>query len=177
MKGLNNMGERQGVITMKGDPLTLVGNEIKEGDQAPDFTAIANDLTEKKFSSYEGKTRVISSVPSLDTPVCDTQTRRFNEEAAALGDDVEIITISMDLPFAQARWCGQAGVERVTTLSDHRDAEFGENYGMLIKGLRLLARGVFVIDKQGKVQHAQLVKEVTEEPDYDAVLDAVKKAM
>jgi thiol peroxidase len=170
------MGERQGIITMKGDPLTLVGNEVKEGDTAPDFTAVANDLSETSFSSYKGKVCVISSVPSLDTPVCDTQTRRFNEEAASLGDDVQILTISMDLPFAQARWCGQAGVERVITLSDHRDAEFGENYGMLIKGLRLLARGVFVVDKQGKITHAQLVKEVTEEPDYSAVLEAVRAA-
>ncbi len=171
------MKERPGVITMKGDPLILLGDEMKEGDVAPDFTAVANDLSEKKFSSYKGKVCVISSVPSLDTPVCDTQTRRFNEEATALGDSVEVLTISMDLPFAQARWCAAAGVDRVVTLSDHRDAEFGAKYGMLIKGLRLLARGVFVVDKEGKITHAQIVNEVTEEPDYQAVLDAARKAL
>lgn len=162
---------------MKGDPLILLGDEVKEGDVAPDFTAVANDLSEKKFSSYKGEVCVISSVPSLDTPVCDAQTRRFNEEATALGDNVQVLTISMDLPFAQARWCAAAGVDRVVTLSDHRDAEFGAKYGMLIKGLRLLARGVFVVDKEGKITHAQIVNEVTEEPDYQAVLEAVTKAL
>jgi thiol peroxidase len=118
---------------------------------------------------------IISSVPSLDTPVCDTETRRFNEEAGKLGDEVVILTVSMDLPFAQKRWCGLAGVDKVTTLSDHRDAAFGKAYGVLIKELRLLARVVFVVDREGRIQYIQLVKELTEEPNYEAVLDAVKK--
>ncbi len=128
-----------------------------------------------ELSTYRGKICVISVVPSLDTPVCDMQTRKFNEEAGNLGDNVVILTVSMDLPFAQSRWCGAAGVEKVVTLSDHRDANFGEAFGVLIKELRLLARAVFVVDKDGTVQYIQLVKEVTEEPDYNAVIEAVKK--
>ena len=162
---------------MKGNPLTLLGDELKVGDRAPDFKALGQDLNEVGLSDYKGKVTIISAVPSLDTPVCDTQTRRFNKEAAALGDDVQIVTLSMDLPFAQKRWCGAAGVERVTTLSDHRDASFGEGYGVLIKELRLLARAVFVVDREGKLSHVQLVKEVVEEPDYEAVLEAAKKAL
>ncbi|MDA8407211.1 MAG: thiol peroxidase [Deltaproteobacteria bacterium] len=169
------MTERKGLVTIKGNPLTLVGAEIKEGDMAPDFTAITNDLSTAGLSSYKGKTLIISSVPSLDTPVCDMSTRRFNQEAIALGGDVTILTISMDLPFAQARWCGAAGVQNIVTLSDHRDASFGMAYGLLIKELRLLARAVFVIDKNGKIQYLQLVPEVAQEPDYDGALDALKK--
>ena len=159
---------------MKGNPLTLVGDEVKEGDRAPDFVALGQDMGEVKLSSFEGKVRVISAVPSLDTPVCDTQTRRFNKEASALGPDVAVLTVSMDLPFAQKRWCGAAGVERVETLSDHRNASFGTSYGVLIKELRLLARAVFVVDRDGMVRHVQLVGEIADEPDYDAVLKAVK---
>ena len=162
---------------MKGNPLTLLGDELKIGDKAPEFKALGQDLSEVSLSDCKGKVTIISAVPSLDTPVCDTQTRRFNKEAAALGDDVQIVTLSMDLPFAQKRWCGAAGVERVTTLSDHRDASFGEGYGVLIKELRLLARAVFVVDREGKLSHVQLVKEVVEEPDYEAVLEAAKKAL
>jgi thiol peroxidase len=169
------MSERANAVTMKGNPLTLIGNEVKTGDTAPDFTALDNDLGEVKFSSYRGKVCIISSVPSLDTPVCDMQTRRFNEEAANLGQDVVILTVSMDLPFAQKRWCGQAGADAVKTLSDHRDASFGMAYGLLIKELRLLARAVLVVDRDGKIQYVQLVKEITEEPDYDAALEAAKK--
>ena len=169
------MEERTGKTTMKGNPLTLLGPELKVEDPAPDFEVLDNDLQPAKLSSFSGKICVISSVPSLDTPICDMETRRFNEEAGKLGDDVIILTISMDLPFAQKRWCGAAGVDRVTTLSDHRDASFGKAYGVLIKELRLLARAVFVVDKKGILKYIQLVKEVTEEPDYDAVLDAVKK--
>ncbi len=167
------MLERPGLITMKGKPLTLVGQEVKAGDPAPDFRVVANDLSEFRFSSLKGQVCVISSVPSLDTPVCDLETRRFNDEAAKLGATVNLLTISMDLPFAQKRWCGAAGVERVKTYSDHRDAAFGQAYGVLIKELRLLARAVFVVSKGGKVQYVQLVKELTNEPDYDAVLKAV----
>jgi len=160
---------------MSGGPVTLVGEEVKVGEKAPDFVALANDLSPVSFSSFRGKVCVISSVPSLDTPVCDMETRRFNQEADRLGSDVVILTISMDLPFAQKRWCGAAGVTKVQTLSDHRDASFGTAYGVLIKELRLLARAVFVVDRDGTIQYIQLVKEVTEEPDYEAVLSAVSK--
>ncbi|MBW1791969.1 MAG: thiol peroxidase [Deltaproteobacteria bacterium] len=169
------MEERAGIITMKGNPLTLVGKELKVGDPAPDFEVLDNDLTPVRLSSFKGKVCVVCSVPSLDTPVCDMETRRFNEEAGKLGADVRILTISMDLPFAQKRWCGAAGVDKVVTLSDHRDASFGTAYGVLIKELRLLGRAVFVLDREGTVQYIQIVKEVTDEPDYDAVLEAVNK--
>ena len=169
------MSERTGIITMHGNPLTLVGNEVKVGDNAPDATLLNNDLTPVNISSFKGKICVISSVPSLDTPVCDIETRRFNQEAEGLGEDVAILTVSMDLPFAQKRWCGAAGVDRVITLSDHRDASFGNTYGMLIKELRLLARGIFVIDREGKVRYVQIVKELSQEPDYTEVIEAIKK--
>lgn len=167
--------EREGAVTFDGSPLTLVGDELRPGDIAPDTTLVANDLAAVRLSSYRGKVCVISSVPSIDTPVCDVETRRFNEEAAAFGDDVAVITVSVDLPFAQARWCGAAGIERVTTLSDYLDTSFGTSYGVLIKGLRLLARAVFVVDEEGVVRYVQIVDELTEEPDYGAVIEAVKK--
>ena len=169
------MQERSGATTMKGGPLTLVGPELSIGDSAPDAILLDNDLNPVKLSSFKGKICIISSVPSLDTPVCDMQTRRFNSEAGNLGEDVAILTVSMDLPFAQKRWCGAAGVDKVATLSDHRDAAFGEAYGVLIKELRLLARAIFVLDREGTLRYQQLVKEVSEEPDYDDVLEAVKK--
>lgn len=167
------MEERIGVITMRGKPLTLVGQELKEGDPAPDFEVLDNGLSPVKLASFKGKVCVISSVPSLDTPVCDMETRRFNQEAGKLSADVQILTISMDLPFAQKRWCGAAGVDKVVTLSDHRNASYGTTYGVLIKDLRLLARAVFVLDREGIIRYIQIVKETTEEPDYEAVLDAV----
>ena len=169
------MQERDGLVTMKGNPITLIGTELQVGDRAPDFVTIDNDLNPVSFDSFRGKVCIISSVPSLDTPVCDMETRRFNDEAGRLGDDVEILTISMDLPFAQKRWCGAAGVDRVQTLSDHRDAAFGQSYGVLIKGLRLLARAVFVVDKEGTIRYIELVNEIASEPDYDSVLTAVKE--
>lgn len=169
------MNERSGACTFQGNPLTLLGPEIKVGDTAPDFTLVANDLSPATLADYAGKVVVIAAVPSLDTPVCDMETRRFNSEATALGDNVVILAVSMDLPFAQARWCGAAGVEAVKTLSDHKDASFGENWGTLIKELRLLTRSVFVIDKDGKVAYVEYLKEITEEPDYDAALAAVKE--
>jgi thiol peroxidase len=169
------MQERSGVITFQGNALTLLGAELKVGDSAPDVAVLGNDLNPVRLSSYKGKVCVLSVVPSLDTPVCDMQTRKFNEEAGNLSDNVAILTLSMDLPFAQARWCGAAGVDKVVTLSDHRDAAFGEAYGLLIKELRLLARAVFVVDQEGSIQYIQLVKEVTEEPDYNAAIEAVKK--
>ncbi|MCK4959074.1 MAG: thiol peroxidase [Planctomycetes bacterium] len=167
------MSERTGVITFKGSPLTLVGNEAVVGQEAADFEVLGNDLSPVRLSSFRGKVCVISSVPSLDTPVCDVQTRRFNAEAGRLGDDVVVLTISMDLPFAQGRWCGAAGIENVVTLSDHRDGAFGEAFGLLIKELRLLARAVYVINEDGVIVYSQVVPEVTDEPDYDAALAAV----
>lgn len=169
------MAEREGAVTLKGNPVTLLGNEPKVGDSAPDAELTANDLSPVKISSYKGKVCIISAVPSLDTPVCDMETRRFNTEADKLGDDVVILTISTDLPFAQARWCGAAGVDNVLTLSDHRSGEFGEKYGVMIKGLRILTRALFVLDRDGVIQYIQLVPEVGQEPDYEAVLSAAKK--
>ena len=169
------MQERDGIVTMKGNPITLKGTELQVGDKAPDFVAVDNDLNPVSFDSFRGKVCIVSSVPSLDTSVCDMETRRFNDEAGRLGDDVEILTISMDLPFAQKRWCGAAGVDKVQTLSDHRDAAFGQAYGVLIKGLRLLARAVFVVDKEGTIRYIELVKEIASEPDYDSILTAVKE--
>ena len=171
------MAERTGVITMKGHPLTLAGQEAKVGDPAPDFEVLANDLSPFRLSSLKGKVVIICAVPSLDTPTCDIETRWFNEEAAKLGPGVEILTISMDLPFAQKRWCGAAGVERVTTYSDHREAAFGQAYGVLIKELRLLARAVFVVDQAGTLRYVQVVKEVANEPNYDEVLAAVSRVV
>ena len=169
------MQERAGLVTMKGNPVTLIGPALKVGDKAPEFTVVGNDLSQVSLESFRGKVCIISSVPSLDTPVCDMETRRFNSEASRLGDDVVVLTISMDLPFAQKRWCGAAGVDRVVTLSDHRDGSFGRAYGVLIKDLRLLARAVFVIDKEGRITYLELVKEIASEPDYEAVLAAVAK--
>jgi thioredoxin-dependent peroxiredoxin len=173
-KGGTTMEEHIGIITMMGNPVTLLGKALKVGDPAPDFKVINNDLSPVSLSSYKGRICVISSVPSLDTSVCDLETRRFNQEAEGLDPDVVILTISMDLPFAQKRWCGAAGVTRVVTLSDHRDASFGTAYGMLIKELRLLARCVFVVDRNGIIRYIQLVKEISHEPDYEPILNAVK---
>ncbi len=164
-------------ITMKGNPLTLEGRELGIGDAAPDVELTNNDLAPVRISSFRGKVCILSSVPSLDTPVCDLETRRFNEEAGRLGQDVAIVTISMDLPFAQKRWCGSAGVDKVVTLSDYKERSFGKEYGVLIKELKLLARCIFVLDKEGIIQYIQLVSEVSREPDYEAVLDAVKKLL
>ena len=167
------MEERTGIITMKGNPLTLIGKELKAGNSAPDVEVLDNNLSPVKLSSFRGKICVISSVPSLDTPVCDMETRRFNQEAGKLSADIQMLTISMDLPFAQKRWCGAAGVDNVVTLSDHRNASFGTAYGVLIKELRLLARSVFVVDREGIIRYIQMVNEISEEPDYDAIMNAV----
>ncbi len=171
------MKERTGLVTMKGQSLTLLGDEVKVGRKAPDFEVVANDLSTVKFSSFQGKVCIISSVPSLDTSVCDKMTRRFNEEAGNLGEDVVVLTISMDLPFAQKRWCGVAGINNVQTLSDHCDGSFGTSYGVLIKELRLLARAVFVMDKSGIVRYVEIVNELTNEPDYQSALNVVKKLL
>ena len=171
------MQERAGLITMKGNPLTLLGQEVKVGQKAPEFTVVDNQLSPVKLTEFRGKTVIISSVPSLDTGVCDKQTRRFNEEATALDGKVVVLTISMDLPFAQARWCGAAGVKRVVTLSDYQRADFGHQYGLLIKDLRLLARAVLVIDKTGVIRYVQLVPEIATEPDYEAAIQAAKEVL
>jgi len=171
------MLERSGAVTMKGSPLTLVGPELKVGDKAPDCVVLNADLTPVSLSAYRGKVCIIASVPSLDTPVCDIEARQFNQEAANLGPDVTILTISMDLPFAQKRWCGAAGVDKLITLSDHRDASFGAAYGVLIKELRLLARSVIIVDKEGAIRYFELVRELAQEPDYEAVLKALKSCL
>ena len=171
------MTERQGIITIHGNPLTIVGEAIKGGMPAPDSELLDNDLNPVKLSSFRGKVVIITSVPSLDTPVCDIETRRFNDEAASLGPEVQIVTVSMDLPFAQKRWCGAAGVDKVKTLSDHRQADFGQAYGILIKELRLLARAVFIVDAAGTLQYVQLVKEVASEPNYEEVMQALQKIL
>ncbi|MCM3666046.1 thiol peroxidase [Mesobacillus subterraneus] len=162
-------------VTFKGNAVTLLGNEVKVGDQAPDFKVLANDMSEVTLQDTKGQVRLISAVPSLDTGVCDAETRRFNEEAVKL-DNVKVLTVSVDLPFAQKRWCGAAGIENVQTLSDHRELSFGEAYGVAIKELRLLARAVFVVDSSDKVTYVQYVSEVTDHPDYEAAVEAAKQA-
>jgi thiol peroxidase len=165
--------ERTGVATFLGKPITLVGEEVKVGQKAPDFTVTDAGLQTYNFSSQaKGRVRIISSVPSLDTPVCDAQPRRFHQEAVLFAD-VEILTISMDLPFAQKRFCQTAGIDRVKTLSDHKEASFGLAYGLLIKELRLDSRAVFIIDKDDTVRYVEYVKEVSNSPDYDAALKAL----
>ncbi|KAI7248599.1 hypothetical protein KC345_g11842 [Hortaea werneckii] len=166
--------ERTGIAAFKGNPITLVGPELKAGDSAPQFVVSKNLLEDTSLRDYTGKIKLISVVPSLDTGVCDAQTRRFNSEAADLGDDVVILTISMDLPFAQARWCGAAGIDRVITLSDHKEASFGQAYGVLIKEFRLDMRSIFVIDKNDKLTYVEYLGEMSEHPNYEAAISAVK---
>lgn len=166
--------ERTGVVTFLGNPLTLVGAEIRAGEKAPGFTVLDNGLAPKTLADFAGKTVVVSVTPSLDTPVCDAQLRRFNEEATKLGDDVVVLNVSMDLPFANKRFCSVAGIEKAMTLSDHRDASFGQAYGVLVKELRLLARAIFVVGKDGLVKHAEVVPEMTHHPDYDKAIAAAK---
>lgn len=168
------MSKRNHEVTFKGDPITLIGPKIEAGMVAPDFVVAANDLSPVHWADFKGQTVILSSVPSLDTPVCDMETRRFNQEAQALGDKVKVLTVSMDLPFAQKRWCGNAGVENVQTVSDYQRASFGQAYGVLIEGLHLLARAVFVVNSQGMITYVQVVPELTHEPDYEAVLQAVR---
>ena len=167
--------ERKGIVSMKGNPLTLIGPEVKVGDKAPDFKVIDGDLKEVSLKDFSGKITIISVTPSLDTPVCDTQARRFNQEAAQLGDDIIVLNISMDLPFAISRFCTIAGIDRVKALSDHRDASFGTAYGVLIKELRLLARSIFVIDKNNVLSYREIVPELTNLPDFTCPLAMAKK--
>ncbi len=171
------MSDTKATVTFQGNPLTLTGGQPTVGQAAPDFEVLDNDLSGVKLSAFRGKVCVICTVPSLDTPVCDTEVRKFNEEATSLGDNVAVLVISMDLPFAQQRWCGAAGVENVQTLSDHNQVDFGNTYGVLIKELRLLARAVFVVDKEGVIRYIEIVDELTNEPDYEEALKAAKEAI
>ncbi len=164
-------------ITIKGNPLTLLGHELQVGQKAPDFTILDTELKEVRLQDFKGKTKVISVTPSLDTPVCDLQLRRFNQEAASLGDNVTVINVSMDLPFAISRFCTSANIDKAKAYSDHRDASFGQAYGVLIKELRLLARAVFIVDKEDTVRYVEVVSEVTNHPDYDKALEALKKVI
>lgn len=166
------MNEKSGIITFKGNPMTLMGPELKVGDAAPDFAVVDNSLAAVTLSTYAGKIKIISAVPSLDTPVCDTETRRFNVEAASLPGNVVVLTVSLDLPFAQKRWCGAAGIDKVVTLSDYRERSFGLGYGLLIKELLLLTRAVLVVDADNTIRYIQIVPEVTGEPDYAAAIAA-----
>src|ERR1700704_903705 len=165
--------ERTAATTMRGKPLTLLGPELKAGEKAPDFEVVNDGLQSVNLAGTGQGVRIFSVIPSLDTPVCDAQTKRFNEEAAKL-PGIEIYTISMDLPFAQKRWCGAFGIDRIKMLSDHRTGSFGESYGTLIKELRIESRAIFVVDKDNKVTHAEYVKEVADHPDYEAALAAAK---
>jgi thiol peroxidase len=171
------MAERKGVVMMGGNPLTLVGNELKVGDMAPDFEVLDHTLKPVGLASLKGKVAVITSVPSLDTTVCDLETKRFNREASRFNGNIQFVTISMDLPFGQKRWCEETSTKGVKVYSDHRDASFGNAYGVLIKELRLLARTIFIVDRNGKIVYIQYVKETGDEPDYDDVLEGVKKAI
>ena len=168
------MQEKTGIITFKGNSFTLLGPEIKVGAAAPDFRVVDGSLAPVTLASFAGKVKIISAVPSLDTPVCDTETRRFNQEAASLPDNVAVLTISLDLPFAQKRWCGAAGIDRVQVLSDYQDRSFAEAYGLLIKELKLLTRAIIIIDAANVVRYVQIVPEVTNEPDYGAVIAAAR---
>ncbi len=169
--------EKKGVVTLKGNPLTLIGEGLKVGDNAPGFNVLTNALEGITLDKFKNKVKLIASVPSLDTPVCDTEIKRFNDEATSLSKDIVIIFISADLPFAQKRFCQAFDIRKVKTLSDHRDMDFGQNYGVLIKELRLLARAIFIIDKEDKIRYVELVPEMSSPPDYDKALAALKKVI
>jgi thiol peroxidase len=166
--------ERPNATTMRGNPLTLIGPELRVGDKAPAFTARTQDLQPFTLDDTKGKIRLFSAVPSLDTPVCDIETRRFNAEAAKLGDKIEIVTISVDLPFAQKRWCGAAGIDKIKVVSDYFDRSFSQAYGTLIKELRLSGRAVFVVDDKDTIRYVEYVPEIGNQPDYDRALSALK---
>lgn len=168
------MEKRTNFLTFAGNPVTLVGAEVKVGQAAPDFTVLDNGLQPKGLKDFAGKVKVISVIPSIDTGVCDAQTRWFNQNASDLSEDVVVLTISVDLPFAQKRWCGAAGLDQVLTLSDHKDVSFGTNYGFLVEELRLLSRGIVVIDKDDVVRYVEYVPEVTTAVNFDAAVEAAK---
>ncbi|MDD3690017.1 MAG: thiol peroxidase [Synergistaceae bacterium] len=169
--------ERNGITTMKGNPMTLIGPELKPGDKAPDFTVLDQTMAPKTLKDFDGKFKIISVTPSLDTPVCDLQIHWFNEDAANQPQDVAVLNISMDLPFAIKRFCATGGIDKAMALSDHRDASFGTNWGVLMKELRLLARSIFIVDKENVIRYVQIVPEQTAEPDYEAALKALKELM
>jgi len=171
------MTERKGITSSGETPLTLVGPELKIGDKAPDFTLTSNDMQPVTLKDLAGKTIILLGVPSLDTPICDLETRRFNKEAADLSDEIRVVTVSMDLPFAQKRWCAAAGIDRVQTLSDYRSAAFAESYGILIKELHLLARSAFVVDKNGVIRYTEITRNVKDEPNYSKIIEAAKAAL
>lgn len=166
--------KREGIVTFAGNPVVLLGKEVKVGEKAPDFEVVDENLQAKKLSDFAGKTIILSVFPSVDTGVCATQNRTFNKEAAELSDDIVILGISNDLPFAQKRFCGAEGIDKVIMLSDYQQVDFGTKYGFLIGGLRLLARGTVVIDKNGIVKHSEIVPEVTHEPNYEEALKVAK---
>lgn len=169
--------ERKGIVTVEGNPLTLIGDEVKKGIKAPEFTVLDSELKAVSLGDFKEKIKLIASVPSLDTPVCDLQIKRFNDEATKLSKDIVVLFISMDLPFAQKRFCTEYDIKKVKTLSDHKDADFGEKYGVLIKELRLLSRAIFLLDKTDTVQYVEYVKELTSHPDYESALKAVERTL
>ncbi len=169
--------ERKSIITLNGNPLTLLGPELKAGDKAPDFVVLDADLKEVGLNEFLGRIKIISVTPSLDTPVCDMQARRFNAEAAGLPADIVVLNISMDLPFAISRFCTAAGIDKVNSYSDHRDASFGMAYGVLIKELRLLARSIFIIDRENIIRYIEIIPEITNQPDYEKALKEVNKLL
>ena len=169
------MLERKGVVTFKGNPITLLGEEVKKGDKAKDFTVLGTDLSEVKLSDYAGKVVVISVFPSVDTGVCALQLTRFNKEAASFSDDVQLLSISVDLPFALGRYCADKGIKNALTTSDHRELDFGHKYGFAIKELRLLARGTVIIDKNGIIKYVEYVPEISEHPNYEKALEVIKE--
>jgi thiol peroxidase len=168
------MTERTGIVSFKGNPMTLLGPELKVGDQAPGFQVVNAELAPVSLADFAGKTKIICCVPSLDTPVCDAEARRFNQEAAKLPDSVAVLFISLDLPFAQKNWCAGAGIDRIKVLSDYQERSFGQAYGVLIKELKLLSRSIFIVDSEDKLSYVKHIPEITEEPDYAAVLAVVK---
>lgn len=169
--------ERKGEVKMAGTPVTLLGNPIKIGDTAPDFTALTKDLQLVSLHDFNGKIVLLSAAPSIDTPVCDLQATRFNQEANALPDEVQIINITVDLPFALSRFCAAKGIDKIVTLSDHRDLSFGNAYGVVVKEFRLLARSIFLIDRNGTVRYIELVPDITSHPDYEKALEEIKKLL
>jgi len=169
--------ERVNAVTLKGSPLTLVGDEVKVGQKTGDFKVIDHNMADKTLGDFKGRIKLIASVPSLDTPVCDSEIKRFNNEAAKLSKELVIIFISMDLPFAQKRFCQEFDINEVKTFSDHRDASFGLSFGVLIKEIRLLARAIFILDRTDTVRYVEYVKELGTPPDYNAALDALKKIL
>ncbi|MCS7191402.1 MAG: thiol peroxidase [Armatimonadetes bacterium] len=167
--------ERQGVVTFRGNPLTLLGQDLQVGEKAPDFQVVDTDLKPVTLKDFAGKVVLISVTPSLDTPVCDAQGKKFNELATNLSEDVVVLNISVDLPFAQKRWCGINNIDRIKVVSDYQERDFGIKYGVLIKELKLLARSVWIVDKDGVIRYKQIVPEVTNEPDYEATMAALKE--